>query len=199
MLALRGRKTAEKPQVTRTYGLTRTFAHAASRSARSDVVKAVETRRSASEMGGGIQRRGRERGRGGERKEEKEKGDEGSSRQARERERERGGRRRWRRRRRTECGVTLRESRGGSVVRVGWIGDWRRTDVRHEGMVGTRGMNEPADARGGDGRRGRLSLATWPKGCRGWGEGEGEAQGAGRTGRRGGWMSRFLIGWRRDR
>ena len=88
MLALRGRKTAEKPQVTPTYGLTRTFAHAASRSARSDVVKAVETRRSASEMGGGIQRRGRERGRGGERKEEKEKGDEGSSRQAGERERE---------------------------------------------------------------------------------------------------------------
>ena len=67
MLALRGRKTAEKPQVTRTYGLTRTFAHAASRSARSDVVKAVETRRSASEMGGEIQRRGRERER--ERKE----------------------------------------------------------------------------------------------------------------------------------
>ena len=91
MLALRGRKTAEKPQVTPTYGLTRTFAHAASRSARSDVVKAVETRRSASEMGGGIQRRGRERGRGGERKEEKEKGDEGSSRQAAEREREREG------------------------------------------------------------------------------------------------------------
>lgn len=54
-------------------------------------MKAVETRRSASEMGGGIQRRGRERGRGGERKEEKEKGDEGSSRQAGEREREREG------------------------------------------------------------------------------------------------------------
>lgn len=94
------------------------------------------------------------------------------------------------------------ESHGVVVLRVGWIGDWRRTDVRYEGMVGTRGMNERPTlvvGWGGDGRRGRLSC-NLTEGVSWLGGGGGrEAQGAGRTGHRGGWMSRFLIGWRRDR
>lgn len=73
-------------------------------------------------------------------------------------------------------------------MRVGWIGDWRRTDVRYEGMVGTRGMNE------------RPTLVVV-----GWGRPERTAElqlggrgvvvgGAGRGGRRRGRGERATVG-----